>query len=74
MCRNPYFIHIVHIKHIKHLRGENIQLQGRYWLILVFNGSNSCRESWHRVEFPVLLTTVCKHLGTEETRCWTFGR
>lgn len=33
MCRNPYFIHIVHIKHIKHLRGENIQLQGSWYLM-----------------------------------------
>ena len=23
---------------------------------------------------PLLLTTVCKHLGTEETSCWTSGR
>lgn len=23
---------------------------------------------------PLLSTTIHKHLGTEETRCWTFGR
>jgi len=25
----------------------------------------------HRVASPLLLTSVCKHLGTEESRSWT---
>lgn len=27
---------------------------------------------YHRVPSPLLLKTVHKHLGTEETSCWTF--
>lgn len=29
---------------------------------------------YHCVAAPLLLSTVCKHLGTEKTSCWTFER
>lgn len=42
------------------------------------NGSNRSGKTWdmdilYQVASPLLLTAVCKHLGTEETSCWSFS-
>ena len=41
---------------------------------LKFDGSNMSAHKYHCVASLFLLMTVCKHLGIEETSCWTFGR
>ncbi len=47
------------------------------WKILAhvdLDGSNTSQKTCHCVASLLLLTTVCKRLGSEETSCWSFER
>jgi len=59
----------------------NVELEAIYNIMKNMNSSGNCCHQYISQRLghqgnapPLLLTTVCKHLGTEETSCWTFGR
>ena len=81
---NPFFIQIEHRKYIKPLKWENVLFRGVgemklstvnfYFMAgahLQTVVTGPCLPS---PPPPRPLTIVCKHLGSEESLCWSFGR
>jgi len=56
------------------LKVSHLTISGKISSHLEFDVSKKLgQDHFYRcVESPLLFTTVCKHLGTEDTSCWTF--